>query len=600
MAEALSESAESDESDESHEDHGAARITKKPNFQPIALHEPDSEADQEEGDDVGGWGTSRQDYYNADTIETEADALEEEAEARRLQQKQLQGLTEEDFGFDEKAWLEAGKPGNEGADDDVRDNVIREVLPGLEVTDAMSSEERLKIIKTRYPEFDPLRKEFMELQAMHEELELAAKAATTLNLHPQVKLSGNEPNGRHEEKTPIAVVKHGASSAYLAALCMYFVLFTSGPTDQNGKPTAMPPAELRNHTVMNVLVQCRELWVKVKDIPVSEPRILSDGLYDSSNNSASQKGPSVENQDPEKTTNSEMQFNKKETKVHKTKAEKALARAQAKAEALCLERIHKTEQNLLTLDALISSSKPAKSSVQPPRNRNSSPLSSDFGEQTSLTAQEASEKVKTKKSLRFYTSQIAQKSQKRDNAGRDAGGDIDVPYRERLRDRQERLNAEAENRGKKSKKVPKGEALGGDSDEEDQRVADELREDSGGGGGGEDYYALISAQSAAKKASKLTSSSSAPAPLTRAYPSDAIATTTGKRAITYAISKNKGLAPRRKKDVRNPRVKKRRKFEAKTKKLASVRHVYGGGEGKGGYGGEKTGIKTGVARGVKL
>ena len=61
----------------------------------------------------------------------------------------------------------------------------------------------------------------------------------------------------------------------------------------------------------------------------------------------------------------------------------------------------------------------------------------------------------------------------------------------------------------------------------------------------------------------------------------------GKRKITYAIEKNKGLAPRRKKDVRNPRVKKRKQYEAKQKKFASMRPVWKGGEPKGGYQGER-------------
>jgi len=74
----------------------------------------------------------------------------------------------------------------------------------------------------------------------------------------------------------------------------------------------------------------------------------------------------------------------------------------------------------------------------------------------------------------------------------------------------------------------------------------------------------------------------------------------GKRRITYAIEKNKGLAPKRKKEVRNPRVKKKMKYEEKKKKLASMRPVWKGGEGKGGYKGELTGIKTGLVKSVKL
>ena len=74
----------------------------------------------------------------------------------------------------------------------------------------------------------------------------------------------------------------------------------------------------------------------------------------------------------------------------------------------------------------------------------------------------------------------------------------------------------------------------------------------------------------------------------------------GKRAISYAIEKNKGLAPKRKKDVRNPRVKKRKKFEEKKKKLGSIRAVYKGGEGRGGYAGELTGIKKNLVKSIKL
>lgn len=61
-----------------------------------------------------------------------------------------------------------------------------------------------------------------------------------------------------------------------------------------------------------------------------------------------------------------------------------------------------------------------------------------------------------------------------------------------------------------------------------------------------------------------------------------------------------GITPKRKKDVRNPRVKKRNKYESKLKKLGSTRQLYKGGEGKGGYQGEKTGIKKGLVKSVKL
>ena len=563
----------------------------------------DSEASnaEEEDEDLGGWGTSRKDYYNADTIETEADALEEEAEARRLQQKQLQGMTEADFGFDEFEWLKAGKNGDdEDADEDdyEGDKVVREILPKLEITDAMGPEERLKIIRTRYPEFEPLAKEFLSLQPVHEDLKTAATVAITVQQHMDAK--GGQFVATEDSVTPIAVVKHGALSAYLAALSMYFALLTSGQADSDGNLSAMPSEELRDHTIMETLVQCRDLWGKFKNVAAPEPEDIPDAQL-SSGHGRDSKAYESKALDGITKALEETEDPPKRNKKHKSRAQKVAEAAQVKAEILRAERLKKTEEELASLPVLTApsrlSAKQSKHSTKAP-TKAAEDSDSDFGEQTTLTPHEAAEKAKRKKSLRFYTSQIAQKANKRDAAGRDAGGDADLPYRERLKDRQARLNAEAEARGKKPKESSKGEALGGPSDEEDHAAVKELRDCSGS----EDYYDLVASRSADKKASKAAlAAAHAQAEeergVVRVVEEE---TADGKRAISYAIEKNKGLAPRRKKDVRNPRVKKRKKFEEKKKKLGSIRQVYKGGEGRGGYGGESTGIKTGLVKSVKL
>lgn len=60
------------------------------------------------------------------------------------------------------------------------------------------------------------------------------------------------------------------------------------------------------------------------------------------------------------------------------------------------------------------------------------------------------------------------------------------------------------------------------------------------------------------------------------------------------MEKNRGLTPHRPKTVRNPRVKKRIKFDKAQKKLSSTRAVYKGGMAalEGGYAGEKSGISN--------
>ena len=62
--------------------------------------------------------------------------------------------------------------------------------------------------------------------------------------------------------------------------------------------------------------------------------------------------------------------------------------------------------------------------------------------------------------------------------------------------------------------------------------------------------------------------------------------------------KNKGLTPHRSKSVRNPRVKKRQRFEKAKKKISSQKAVYRGGDSAK-YGGESTGISR-VVKSVKL
>lgn len=74
----------------------------------------------------------------------------------------------------------------------------------------------------------------------------------------------------------------------------------------------------------------------------------------------------------------------------------------------------------------------------------------------------------------------------------------------------------------------------------------------------------------------------------------------GPRSITHAILKNKGLTPKRPKVARNPRVKKRQKYDKAKKRVASQRAVYKGGIGDvSKYAGEKSGISK-VVKSVPL
>jgi U3 small nucleolar RNA-associated protein 3 len=522
---------------------------------------------EEEDEGIAAWGTSKKDLYNADQIETEADALEEEQEAKRLQLKQLQAMNEADFGFDESEWVESGK----GVEDSADAGVVTEVLPQLEITEDMDTDEKLKILKSRYPEFEPLAKDFVDLQSSFKDLQQAALKASSTD-------DSEEP-----QPSPVPVVKFRALSAYLGTISMYFMLLSSPSPDATSEHVPMTPAELRQHPVMGSLVKFRKLWNTVKNLeeleePAEEPT----------------------KQTKTETTKVQKQPKTQETKKPKQKKLSKAEIAQAEAEALRAERLRQTEAGLADLENL---------ATEPSRKRKTqkvkAPLKdddSDFGDEDALTAHEAEEKAKQKRSLRFYTSQLAQKANKRNAAGRDAGGDADLPYRERLRDRQARLNAEAEKRGRKE--LHPDQQLGGDSDDEDRRVAKELRRGEGAKEGTDDdeYYDMVASRSKKRKDDK-QARADAHAEAERlggqVYEQEEIGPD-GKRAITYQIQKNKGLHAKRSKDSRNPRVKKRKKYEEKQKKLGSTKQLYKGGEGRGGYGGELTGIKKNLVKSVKL
>lgn len=527
----------------------------------VSDEEQAAEAEDDE-DDERYWGADRANYYNADAIETEQDALDEEAEARRLQQKHLQDMTDADFGFDELAWADT--------ETDTSRKPLVEKLPPVQIPENATEQERLQILRSRYPEFEPLAQDLNSLYPLY--LELRDQTQTSRKKKPSY-VSTQE-------------TRYRALSAYLASIAMYMAVLTSS---KNG--LSLPPAELREHPIMNTLLQSRQLWESTTDLGGGDGDSQEDmavvELSVSQPIEQSAHAPELVNRvkmtktidSPTPPTPSETTVattGGKKLKKQKTLLEVNESAAPKKAKA----KIRESKPKRATLEDLLAQTNPAEGDE------------SDFGDEGPLTAEEAAEKARKKKSLRFYTSQIAQKAGKRAAASRHAGGDDDLPYKERNRDRQDRLMREAVQRNQANAAEDAGF-----SDEYDENdLATKMNTDAN------DYYATLVGANATKKADKAARAEAhrqAAAQGAQVYGEEAVGAD-GKRKITYAIEKNKGLTPRRKKEVRNPRVKKKMKYEEKKKKLASMRPTWKGGEGKGGYKGELTGIKSNLVKSVKL
>jgi U3 small nucleolar RNA-associated protein 3 len=309
----------------------------------------------------------------------------------------------------------------------------------------------------------------------------------------------------------------------VATLAMYFGILTSPARDGDGTSKTLDPSELREHEVMSVLLECRKAWKKVEGLKTSKTVEPVKTL------------PSPPEDEDIEMSDEDMVVLKQPSETNK--ARRARTKAERKAKEI--------EDSLADLDSLLTSKKvPKKKAVREDAAEDSN---SDFGEEEFLDSKAAADKAARKKSLRFYTSQIAQKANRRAAGGRDAGGDVDIPYRERLKDRQARLNAQAEKRGRKGSSM--GADLGEGSDEEDHETARAIRDE-----GNEQYYDMVAAASNKRKSEKAAKTTA----LLSAGSADRVVEVEkvgpdGRREITYAIKANKGLAPKRKKEVRNPR-----------------------------------------------
>ncbi|KAK1827896.1 Sas10 C-terminal domain-containing protein [Podospora conica] len=543
------------DSDEEEEAPKKGKAAKKSKAKVEAYSEDEEQEGEPEEGDEGWWGSSKKEYYDADKIETEADALEEEAEAKRLQAKKLAKMQEEDFVFDEDAWL---APKDSAGDEE---EVVTEVLDDTVVTKDMTPDQKYSLLKTRYPEFDYLVDEFSELRTELVSLQQQAEGKPAKSLE---------------------TVKAWILGCYVASLASYFAVLTSPARDQTGPAKALPPSELRDHEVMETLMKCREAWLKAKSFRASKAARMEAGML-----SPPEEDEDVDIMDEDMPT---------ETRPKEKKLSKAALKARKKKEEEKAKKALAVEQSLADLSTLLkgsrASSKVAKDAASSEDERMDDNRS-DFGEEDVIDARTAEDKARRKKTLKFYTSQIVQKASKRAGASRDAGGDMDIPYRERLRDRAARLNLEAERRGKKDGNADT--ALGGDGDSGDEAVAQEVRGDE------DEYYDMVAHAADKKKSDKAARFDA----IAAARKGERVVEETklgpdGKRQITYQIQKNKGLAPRRKKEVRNPRVKKRMMYEDKQKKLKTIKATYKGGEGRGGYQGELSGIKTGLVKSIKL
>ncbi|ODQ66510.1 hypothetical protein NADFUDRAFT_82305 [Nadsonia fulvescens var. elongata DSM 6958] len=485
---------------------------------------------EEEDDDEEGWGSAKGNYYGADDAEDDEDAKREEQEALRIQKKQLEDMDEDAFVDDEDfdVWnKETKEKENSGLNKSIND-----LLPQQDLT-KLSSSEKLTVLEQSYPEILPLAEELSDLTD---------------------KLADFDSS---EESEELLKVQRVALLTYIATINAYFALFITKV--QEGK------VNLKDHPVMEGILKAREAWRLASNLKGE------DNMYGDLSAKEGEEEDEIEDlnvSDIESDIEDIIDSNKRKT----ADSDDEYADMPAKS-------INNGDDDF-NID-LPTVTRPAKKTKI-------SSKKSDFGESSSIDDIDAEEKSARKKSLRFYTSKIDQQALKNKNK---YTGDVDLPYKERRFERQQRLAEEARKRG-----LTEGADLDdNDYNSEEEKTAGSIKKSFD-----KSYYDTIQNGAKEKKANRMASHDMAvqAAKEGKLKEVQELAGEDGKRAVNYQILKNKGLTPHRNKDNRNSRVKKRKKYEAAKKKLTSIRQVYKAPTST--YAGEKTGIKKNLSRSVRF
>ncbi|GAV55165.1 hypothetical protein ZYGR_0AS04890 [Zygosaccharomyces rouxii] len=538
---AVSDDDEEDEDEEQQEIDGEEAYRKVFGRR---LNADTQQVDEGEGmlDNDAAWGASKNEYYGADDLDDDETAKEIEEEALRQRKKHLEELNMNDY-VDEELDNEWVKSAKEFDTNEFKESThqkdsavsIKDILN-------MDPESQKKHLQTLFPEFFPLCKEFSQLSNILESL-------------------------RNKEQSEPVYLKTMALSSYLGTLSSYFsILLHELNTNEDF-------ATMKDHPIMESILTSKELWRQASELPDETnqgPQVQDKKDNEIVHVEDINQGESSSSESDEANENEEEQKQEQEQEEEEDDDEE-----------------EESDVDLDDFEEYVKQSRVSKAKPEEPINNEKA---DDYVEAGMADIDEQEKKAR-KRTLRFYTSKIDQEENKKIDRFK---GDDDIPYKERLYERQQRLLEEARKRGQQGSKETDLDAR--DYDSGDEAISKSVNED-----GEKDYFNEVLTKKHMKKQSRQQAHKGAVkaakegklAELAEEVGED------GKRAINYQILKNKGLTPNRKKENRNARVKKRKRFDKAQKKLKSVRAVYSGGL-SGPYEGEKTGIKKNLTKSVKF
>lgn len=575
-------------------------------MQQVRRRAPRDEARESDEDELSegsdeealGWGANKRSYYSGNTeedMESDSDIDEEKAheletnEAIRLQRLSRAGMGDDEFGLEnidaEEAQMNADE--QSAAARARRKRELDELPEETATPSSATPEELISKLQVRAPIVLALVDEFGNV------LRELPEARSYMD---QVSKNGERPVAE------IAHLYYQTLSAYTMLLAFFFQL-ASTPA------LAAEPERLLEHPVMERLSQFKKALVEMKALGLFDPE---DSPDEDEREMAGIMGPPTD-EDREYEQLGELEPGEVEGLIedekensHAYEPSKPRAKKEKQKKAKTKQRgdtpAAPPAPTPLAAVAAVAAEPPKVSKRVAPESLESADA---YGEPIHMRATDAQEKAQRKRLTQFHADGAADASHKvKQNK---LEGDADIPYRDRRRSR-EAVAAAKTNKLAKMQPTPADTELNdtewGESDWRDRRAVmggeapvDDGKEDDDDHAA---YYDLISSNKRARKAQKKEDYDQQRL-ASRVYDDDAVAPGEH-RLIDRTIEKNKGLTPHRPKSIRNPRVKRRMKFDRANKRLSSTRAVYKGGQSalQGGYQGEKSGISVNTVKSRKL
>ncbi|OMH79911.1 hypothetical protein AX774_g6665 [Zancudomyces culisetae] len=557
--------------------------------------EEDSEEEEEGSEEDGdSWGKRKKVYYNADEVldSSNEDEMneEEEKEALRIQRQQYLRLRQEDFGD-----LTQRIKVKENEDEDENSKRSRMITQIQDIQNLMDIDELEQ--KSDSEEIKKLSKEEKKklLTKKHKEVLVMVKDIKK----SMTKIRDLEEKLEKKSNTEILGVIYQLELTKISCLGFYLMAKSSEKARLEGL------GELKEHAVVPVIMKLQEQLDSLYKIH-ERSKLINGREWDSEDESdVSDKNNEESDAIDYRYSDSEngLEISDKENvggrKKKTSKDKKRRGRIEEKSRS-----VDNDAMEYYNLKRDLVGSKPAGKRRSAVNRNEATEMIGEF-KYMDQDDYEDKEKAFRQKSLRNHASKLINSSNKKDKR-LTLSGDIDIPYKKHAKniavvedDGQQFGNFDEEPPVAKGKHGRSGDSAGGDDLSGDDEYYNQIKHQSKKLKDQKQHRKLQNKSDAWKtvlednvEREKLDS-----VDVSYDAASGAISQS-NKRGINFYILKNKGLTPKRSKEQRNPRVKRRVRYENAKKKMHSNR-IHDSAT-RNHYAGERTGINDSLSKSVKF